>query len=55
MFTVKNLELLKSLPLRQNIENDEYEMAIVEDEQKVYQVYRIWEESLLKASSSQRI
>ena len=37
MFTVKNLELLKSLPLRQNIENDEYEMSIVEDEQKVYQ------------------
>lgn len=37
MFTVKSLELLKSLPLRHKEENGEYEMALVEDEQKVYQ------------------
>jgi hypothetical protein len=36
MFTVKNLKLLKTLPLRNEVSED-YSMAFVEDEQKVYQ------------------
>ena len=36
MFTVKSLALLKSLPLRHK-ENGEYETALVEEEQKIYQ------------------
>ena len=35
MFTVKSLALLKSLPLRHK-EDGEYEMALVEEEQKIY-------------------